>query len=620
MKKKKIEKPMSVEETVNKNILNLITPSGIEIDATSAHIGENYGKIYTISYYPQKVDYGWLADLCNLEGTSTTIEFRYTDSARMVQIFNKKIRELKADKETTRDEAKKQQLEVAITDLKILINRLAVEKEPVGYFNIMLHVQAPTKEELESRIKRVSSAVSISGCNMMLLRFRQKQALQAIAPYGRPNCVEVSNVGERNIPISTFTGGFPMSAAGINDPDGYFLGTTINDRLVILNQWLRNKDRVNSNWFITGLPGVGKSTIMKKIFAYEIALGRKIIVFDAEKEYISLANDPDIDGEVIDCSGGTTGRINPLQIRSSPKPTTEEEWEDEQFYEDKEVSEMALHIQNLRAFFTLYLPGEMSTGKRAVLEELLIKLYKKFGIDWDTDCSKIPNENWPVMRDLYNLGKTELEEEGLSERRHNLLEELLENLHSCAYGADQFLWNGPTTLRAEKNFVVLNTSNLLDADQNVQNAQFFNMAMWGWHEMSKNRSEKVILAADEGYLFVDTDNPYLMKFFRNISKRDRKYEAALMFITHNVTDVLDPAVKRFGQALIDNACYKFFMGCDGKNLAELDELYHLTEREETLLAAKTRGQGLLIAGSTRLMLRVKVRDTFLKRFGKGGGR
>ena len=62
------------------------------------------------------------------------------------------------------------------------------------------------------------------------------------------------------------------------------------------------------------------------------------------------------------------------------------------------------------------------------------------------------------------------------------------------------------------------------------------------------------------------------------------------------------------------------MGCDGKNLAELDELYHLTEREETLLAAKTRGQGLLIAGSTRLMLRVKVRDTFLKRFGKGGGR
>ena len=87
-----------------------------------------------------------------------------------------------------------------------------------------------------------------------------------------------------------------------------------------------------------------------------------------------------------------------------------------------------------------------------------------------------------------------------------------------------------------------------------------------------------------------------------------------------MTDVLDPEVKRLGQAIIDNSCYKFFMGCDGKNLEELKALFKLTEREETLLASKTRGQGLLMAGSTRLMLKVDIWDKFLEKFGKAGGR
>jgi len=619
MRKKEQKKP--VAELVNQNILNIITSSGFETNSNFANIGENYGKIYSIMRFPESVNYGWLAPLCSLEGTITTIEYRYTDPGRMIRVLDKKMKELKGTYDSIKDDSEKKKQKAAIDNLDKLIQRIAVTNEPVGYVNIMLYVQALTEQELESRIKRISASVSVSGCNMKLLKFRQHQAALAIAPYGLPNYEEVSNVGERNMPISTLLGGYPMAAAGINDPEGYYFGKTLNDRLIILNHWLRNKDRVNSNWFITGLPGTGKSSLLKKIFTYEYALGTKIIVFDAEREYVDLANDSDFEGEIIDCSGGATGRINPLQIRSSPRPEAGESW-DGDFYEMEEnVSEMALHIQNLRAFFKLYLGDALTPGKKALLEILLIELYNTFNINWDTDVSKIPNDKFPILRDLYDLGAEKLKNDNkLSDRRKVLLEELLEDLYSCAYGADQFIWNGPTTLNARTNFTVLDTSNLLEADENVQNAQFFNMAVWGWHEMSRDRNEKVILAADEGYLFVDPENPYLMKFFRNISKRDRKYEGSLMFITHSVTDVLDPAVKRLGQALIDNACYKFFMGCDGKNLEELKTLFKITEKEETILASKTRGQGLLMAGSTRLILKVDIWNKFLEKFGKAGGR
>ena len=58
-----------------------------------------------------------------------------------------------------------------------------------------------------------------------------------------------------------------------------------------------------------------------------------------------------------------------------------------------------------------------------------------------------------------------------------------------------------------------------------------------------------------------------------------------MFITHSVVDILDPAVKRYGQAIIDNACYKLIMGTDGKNLKETQDLFKLSDREVTVLAS-----------------------------------
>lgn len=108
--------------------------------------------------------------------------------------------------------------------------------------NIMLHVQDLNEDKLQERIKKVSAMVGIQGCNLKLLKNRQGIALKAVAPYGIPD-PDVSNVGLRNMPISTFIGGFPMANPGLNDDGGYYLGRTTNKRLVIINPWLRGKDR-----------------------------------------------------------------------------------------------------------------------------------------------------------------------------------------------------------------------------------------------------------------------------------------------------------------------------------------------------------------------------------------
>lgn len=623
MAKKKTEH----REEANQHILNIITPAGIDYDKNFANVGENVGKIFALTKYPTDgVSYGWLADLCNIEGTSTIIEYRTTEPSRLTSVFNKKINELKSDQELLKQESEKQQNEQAIKDLEEMIHRIAVRNEPVGYLNVMLHVQDVTISGLQNRIKRVNSIVAISGCNMRNLKYKQFQALQGISPYGRPNR-EVSNIGDRNMPISSFVGGFPMSNPGINDEDGYYIGKTKNNRLIILNQWMRNKDRVNSNWFITGMPGVGKSSFLKSLFIREIAFGTKFIVFDPEKEYQDLARHPDVEGDIIDCAGGSTGRINPLQIRVSPRVTKEDigEGEDERDYfeydEEYGVSDLALHIQNLRTFFKLYFGADaFDSGIKTALEECLIEMYRKFGITWETDIGNLEPEDYPILTDLYETVEEMAKREGLSEYKRSVYDKLKDLLFSVAKGADQQMWNGPTTIQAKSKFVVLDMSKLLEVDENVKRAQFMNITMWAWQQMSYDRTEKVLLGVDEGYLFVEPEYPDLGRFLRNISKRDRKYEAGLLFITHSVVDLLDPAVKRLGQAIIDNACYKFIMGCDGKNLEETKKLFNLSEKEENILAAKNRGQGILYAGSVRIDAQIDIREEFMEMFGKAGGR
>lgn len=595
-----------------------------EVIKPNLNINENILNI--VSKYPGSVGYGWLAELCNLEGTATTIEYRYATAERMQTVMNKRIAELKMNSETAKDESERQKIKQAIEDMTEMINRVVVKGEPVGYFNIMLFIQALNEKELAARIKRVSSAVAIAECNIKILKYRQKDACIAISPSGRPNHTNVSNIGERNMPISTFCGGFPMANAGLNDKGGYYVGKTKNNRIVRLNQWIRNKDRVNSNWIFTGIPGVGKSTALKTILAKDYALGTKIIIFDPEKEYIDLANSENINGEVIDCSGGEYSRINPLQIRKAPKVGVEELEKHENLkdffaYDEKHgSSDMALYIQQLRLFFSLYFGKDVFTLElKAILERSIIELYNNFGITWDTDISKLGNKDFPIMSDLYKLvlkNTEECDDNYLKE----IYRELSLLLESIAVGADKFIWNGHTTLDSKSDFIVLNVSNLLESDDNVKRAQFYNVIMWVWQQMSLDRTEKVMFALDEGYLFVDPDYPDLMKFIRNISKRDRKYESGLMFITHSVVDVLDPAVKRHGQAIIDNACYKFIMGADGKNLEETGKLFNLSEREIAILSSKNRGQGIFMAGSTRLDLKIDVCNELLSMFGKGGGR
>ncbi len=602
------------EVGVNQSILNIITPSGLEFNKTSMMIGENYSKALVVTGYPTNPDYGWLAKISNLEGTTVSYEFQPTDSGEMIQRCNEQIKTLRQDLNSGNlQESQRQSKEKSKKDIEKMINRIVIEKEVVGYLNIILIVQAISQKKLDDRVKKVQAILSTLGASTRVLANYQKEAYIAAAPYGLPN-ENIKDYGDRNMTLGTFIGGFPNASSGINDGIGFALGYS-DGKLVILDTRRRGGDRLNSNWFITGIPGVGKSATVKDLTFNEFALGAKIIYLDPEREYVDQVKNSG--GKVINCGGGVGGKINPLQVRPAPVANDDEdEEEEEELYNNTQgSSDLALHLQTLRIFHRLYKP-EIKEEELDTLEEILEKTYERFGITWDTDISNRSTKEFPIYSDLYK----DIEDACENDKENQILKKLRLMFRSIAKGADSKIFNGHTDIEADTDMIDLDISSLLEGDDNILKAQFHNINSWVWQIATKDRDEMVFYVIDEGYLIVDPEKPQAFIFIKNFAKRIRKYGGGIIFVTHSVVDVLDPAVKRHGQALIDTACYKLLMGTDGKNLKETKELFNLTESEEALLLSKQRGKGILYAGSKRIEIKIEIPEEFLKLMGKAGGK
>lgn len=604
-------------QQVNNHILDVITPLGIKFQPSDFWFGQRICRIILITNYPTRVKIGWLSKIANMEGVTCSIHLAPTDPSKLIENISKSMGELSARIQNGGMSAiSAQRAEQQYKDAKMLLQKIDQQQENVFYTTVAIMVSAGDKEELERKAKKVTSSIAGMSMKGRTAMFRQEEGLLAVSPYGI--CPQsIKDIASRNMPISTIAGSFPFNASGINDGIGYIFGEDNSGGIILLDAWKRGGDRTNSNWTILGAPGVGKSATVKHIFASEYSQGTKIIIIDPEREYKEMCEQ--LHGQWINCGGGAGGRINPLQVKVVP---TDDEFdsEDERLYknEGKGMGELALHFQTLRTFFKLYLK-ELNVMDHAVLEEVLEELYSSRGITWTTNISQISNEVYPLLEDLYNLLKEKEKNESTTEKQGDRYERLAVLLRSAAVGSDASLWNGHTTITPQADFIVLDTHDLQEADDTIKRTQYYNVLTWAWQQLSHDRNEKVLLGVDEAYLTVDPEVPQALQFLRNVSKRIRKYEGGLVVITHSVIDFLDPAVRRYGQALMDNPCFKFFMGTDGKNLEELTNLMNLTEAEQEMLAKKKRGEGLLIAGSKRIHARVKLADHEIKLFGKGGG-
>jgi hypothetical protein len=589
-------------------------------------IGEYLARVYGVIQYPAHRDYGWLGKLSNIPGTVFSIEFDKIENADFINNLNKSVNQHreKAQEASGKDALAEMNAIKREEDSIKMLKNIEFEQEVVGSVGISVMPMANDREVFNKMCRKVQSTFLMEKTKIRSFPYLQKEGFRNLFPA----CTQEKNVQQiikTVMPISSVLGGFPFASCGYNDQEGFLYGRDSTGGRVCLNLWKRGKDRTNSSVVVLGDVGSGKSTVIKNIALMEYALGTRIIFIDPEREYQDLCRN--LGGDWINAGGDGKHLINPLQILPLEEDLYLEKDDEtgkdtEKERDARKFGAMALHLKTLDVFFSLYFK-DLTDITRALLKDAVITLYNRFNIFWDTDVTNMKNTDFPTFRDLYDL-LIELEEaeqeRGISEKAYTDYRDLAIIFKDLAIGGDSFLWSGYTSLKSDARCVCLDTFDLNNSSDTIKSTQYFNLLSWAWQEMSRDRHERILLVCDESYLMIDERVPQSLIFLRNAMKRCRKYEAGIMIISHAVEDFLNPSIKMYGQALLDQPCYKIMLGTTGQNLQDLKKLYFLTEAEQEVLTAKLRGKGLFIIGRDRISMSFDVADYKFKYFGDRGGR
>lgn len=600
--------------SINHSFKERIAPKGLKFNEKDLILGDAYVSVLTLVAYPSLVNIGWLGAVANVNNTRMVMTISPTDNQEISNTLKKSISELKSKMININDYNDQILFNNQMQDLVELVNRIDREHERFSLLTVNFLCYGETKESMEKAKKELKATLSAYGLGGADLMFEQERSLKMCLPtmyrdlekqYGLP------------IPMMTVASSFPFIFQNLQDDgDAIMLGNDALGGLIFFDLWKRTNKRNNSNAVIIGKSGSGKSTLIKKLIRGAWCRGSKIIVIDPEREFRDLCEN--VGGCWIDCGTGTSGIINPLEVRLGADDLDDKD--------SKDVNnDLSKHFQTFRTFIKYYLQ-DLSAYELTKIEEILIEVYRDKGIDFDTDLSKLSSDDYPIMQDLYDKTREKLTEAKINKEARNVvesLEKICSMLKRATIGADARLFNGTSSIKVDNNsdFIVLDINSLVDSDDTILKTQFFNILSWCWNEISKNRNEQVILVCDESHLLIDPNNKDGIDFLKRTSKRIRKYNGSLWTISQNLADYCSAGLERYGQVIIDNSAYLMIMAQGQKEIDSVKDMMKLSESEVQFLTTASRGQGLfVISQDTRLPIQIHLRQEEKELFGTAGGR
>lgn len=600
--------------SINHSFKERIAPKGLKFNEKDLILGDAYVSVLTLVSYPSLVNIGWLGAVANVNNTRMVMTISPTDNQEISNTLKKSISELKSKMININDYNDQILFNNQMQDLVELVNRIDREHERFSLLTVNFLCYGETKESMEKAKKELKATLSAYGLGGADLMFEQERSLKMCLPTMYCNLEKQYGLP---IPMMTVASSFPFIFQNLQDDgDAIMLGNDALGGLIFFDLWKRTNKRNNSNAVIIGKSGSGKSTLIKKLIRGAWCRGSKIIVIDPEREFRDLCEN--VGGCWIDCGTGTSGIINPLEVRLGA-----DDFDDK---DSKDVNnDLSKHFQTFRTFIKYYLQ-DLSAYELTKIEEILIEVYRDKGIDFDTDLSKLSSDDYPIMQDLYDKTREKLTEAKINKEARNViesLEKICSMLKRATIGADARLFNGTSSIKVDNNsdFIVLDINSLVDSDDTILKTQFFNILSWCWNEISKNRNEQVILVCDESHLLIDPNNKDGIDFLKRTSKRIRKYNGSLWTISQNLADYCSAGLERYGQVIIDNSAYLMIMAQGQKEIDSVKDMMKLSESEVQFLTTASRGQGLfVISQDTRLPIQIHLRQEEKELFGTAGGR
>ncbi len=595
----------------NDKIIDWIKPDRVRFFSNKYYINDIEASIMSIYDYPLKVKNGWANKIFNIENTKAVIHIKGIEKNKAIKIIDNCILEMET-KEILNDSASiTHNAKIHKNTMYKLLNNLQAEDEIlldmnitiVGYnYDNDINYRRKIKNKINSSFK-----TKIMFCNQY----------EGFVSTNVNSCF-LKNKYNHGINSNSLASFFPFVRNYSMDEKGILLGKTINNYYpFIFDIWKRSELYQNSNAFILGKSGSGKTYFLKNLLINEWSNNTRIIICDPEAEYLNIVRN--LNGNIINVSNNKEGILNPFHIY---KILTEDGTVADS------ITTFNTHLKTLESFFKIVLNG-VSNDVLEIINSLVIKTYAYKGITEETDCSTYTSLMFPIFSDMEYI---------LDKKIENCNDEFSLSNYKCAKlhlqkfvnGRYSDIWNSPSTLQVDADIINFNFQSLFANKNNVvANAQmllifrFIEQEIINARELNKYGNDlKTMIIIDEAHMFIDIKYPIALDFFYQMSKRIRKYNGSFIPTTQNIADWNSNDELRYKTStIIKNSQYTFLFKLSSPDMQDMLEIYKagnsFNKEERKIIISLTTGELFFVGGSDlRTTMKVEANNYIKSIFNK----
>lgn len=589
-----------VKDIPEGKLLDWVKPKEIVFRANGYTIDGTEAAIAAVADYPLRIKNAWGAELFNIPDTKVVLHIKPVEKYKAIKRIDKCISEMETKEILSEKASESNSAEVHRESMEELLDCLQTENETL--FDTTLTVTAYNYAGDEDYKRKVRRHMLTGGFRPSMLYGLQESGFKS------SNVMSESTLKnyERGINSSSLAAVFPFVRTVAIDEGGIMLGeNSVNEYPFIFNLWKRGNLYQNSNGFVIGKSGSGKSFFLKNLMLNEWSNGTRIICLDPEAEYLALTRN--LQGNVIDMGNAKAGRINPFHIY---KILTEDG------IPAKPSVTFHTHLKMLESFFKIVLVGA-SPDVIELINNLAVETYARKGITETTDCTKLEAKDFPLFSDLLDT---------LKEKDTDTADSLtLRDLRSAELYLKKFvggrysdIWNAPSTLETHADVIDFDFQSLFaNKNATVANAQmllvfrFIEQEVINARELNKNgKNLHTLIIVDEAHLFLDPKFPIAIDFFYSMNKRIRKYGGSFIPATQNIADWNgNEELRSKTSTILKNSQYTFIFKLSAPDMKDLLDIYQtgegFNEEEQRRIISAGTGQAFFI-GSTELRGSVKI--------------
>lgn len=599
-----------IESVSYTDYVNWATPEKIKFKSAKYSVDDKYYRTFVINEYPLQVGNAWGASFFLLDRTKVVMKFKKAQKYESERKIDKAIMDMESRLYKTGKSSTQIEIKTHLDTLRNLLTELKNNNQQLYDVNTFITCEDTARKDVKAVLKQ-------EGFRFSELYARQIDAFISSNISMRDNMPEL----QRGFPTYTLAGVFPFVSSELQDENGIYIGDNVYP--VFVDFFQRDSQRVNSNMMVIGKSGSGKSYAIKMLLANFAADNTKIFICDPEKEYYKLTES--LKGKLIDVGSSLQGILNPFHvIRALDKDDDENDYasKSDYFKVEKKDDSFNQHLQFLEQFFRTVLEG-ISSDAFEIVNSLVLEMYARKKIDENTDLKKLKPTDYPIFDDLYNLVKEKLETSTNEFYSKNLriVEAYIRKF--AKGGRNSNLWNGPTSIETNENFVCFNFQSLIAGNNDMlTNAQMLLVFKYLENEIINNKdyntlhntNRKIIIAVDEAHTFINPKYPIALNFMTAMAKRIRKYGGMQIVITQNINDFVgSEEIKRQSTAVINACQYSIIFSLSPNDVNDLIELYKnsggINKEEQNSIVTAQRGQAFVITSPTsRTMVQIRALD------------